>query len=51
MECMNDDIISSEENITSLKKDLSKYYKNDDFSKCKNMGEILQNCLDIIKKD
>jgi len=40
--CMENDSISTEENISSLKKELAKHYNNNDFLKCKNMGQILR---------
>jgi len=43
--CMENDSISTEENISSLKKELAKHYKNQDFLKCNNMGQILRKNL------
>lgn len=40
--CMENDSISTEENILSLKTELSKHYNNQDFLKCNNMGQILR---------
>jgi len=40
--CMENDSISTEENISTLKKELAKHYNNDDFLNCKNMGQILR---------
>ncbi len=51
IDCMNNSIVSTKEKIEQLKKELAKYYKNKDFLNCKNMGSIVQTCLDIIKKD
>ncbi len=51
MDCMVVDEISTIEKIERLRSDLSKYYKDTSFKACKNMGEILQKCLDNIRKD
>jgi len=40
--CMENDTISTEENISSLKNDLARHYENTDFLKCKNMGQVLR---------
>ncbi|HSJ66481.1 MAG TPA: hypothetical protein VK921_02350 [Anditalea sp.] len=49
--CMENDSISTEENITSLKMELAKHYHNTDFLKCKNMGHILRlNLQQLITK-
>ncbi|WP_143960673.1 hypothetical protein [Litoribacter populi] len=51
LKAMEQDSISTPENINSLKKDLAKHYKNDDFLKCKNMGQILRlNLQQVITK-
>lgn len=48
---MERDVISTSENITLLKTDLSNHYKNSDFLKCENMGQILRlNLQQVISK-
>lgn len=49
--CMENDTISTEENISSLKMELAKHYHNEDFFNCKNMGQILRlNLQQLITK-
>jgi len=49
--CMENDTISTDENISSLKKDLAHHYNNQDFLKCKNMGQLLRmNLQQLITK-
>ena len=43
---MENDTISLPENIISLKMDLAKHYGNDNFLKCKNMGQIMKASLE-----
>ena len=38
-------------NINSLKMDLYNYYGGKEFLKCKNMGELVQVCLDTISSN
>lgn len=45
---MEKDKISLPENVDSLKKDLAKHYKNDNFLTCQNMGEILRKSLETV---
>jgi hypothetical protein len=45
---MEDDLISTPENTESLKKELAKHYQNDQFLKCKNMGQILRVSLGLM---
>lgn len=48
---MEHDTISTTENIESLKNDLAKHYKNENFLSCKSMGSILRESLEqVIKK-
>ncbi|MFD2200625.1 hypothetical protein [Shivajiella indica] len=47
---MENDVISTQENIDSLKKDLAKHYKDNDFLNCKNMGQILRVSLSQVLK-
>lgn len=48
LHCMENDTISLPENIESLRKDLSKHYKNSTFLKCKNMGQIVRESLNQV---
>lgn len=50
LKTMENDIISTKENIDTLKKDLAKHYKNDKFLKCSNMGQILRESLEQVLK-
>lgn len=45
---MEEDEISTPENTESLKKELAKHYQNDQFLKCKNMGQILRVSLGLM---
>ena len=45
---MMHDELSLPEHIHHLKMDLYNYYGGKDFLKCKNMGEVVQVCLDTI---
>lgn len=45
---MESDTISTDENTESLKNDLARHYKNMNFYKCKNMGEILRMSLNQV---
>jgi len=48
--CMENDTISTQENIETLKKDLTRHYKNEEFLKCRNMGNILRESLNQVLK-
>lgn len=48
--CMENDKISTQENIDSLKRDLAKHYKNEKFLNCTNMGQILRQSLEQVLK-
>lgn len=48
--CMENDKISTRENIDSLKQDLAKHYKNEKFLSCTNMGQILRQSLEQVLK-
>ena len=50
LESMENDIISTEVNVDTLKEDLSKFYKNKEFMKCSNMGSILRVSLEQVLK-
>ncbi|WP_405296690.1 hypothetical protein [Algibacter sp. Ld11] len=45
LSCMNDDTISTEENISLLKSKIFDYTQDIEFKRCKNMGDILKNTL------
>lgn len=45
---MSKDNISTPENVTSLKKDLARHYKEKAFLKCSNMGEIVRQSLETV---
>ncbi|MFN3801458.1 hypothetical protein [Belliella pelovolcani] len=47
---MEQDKISTPENIAHLKIDLAKHYKNEKFLSCKNMGAILRESLEQVIK-
>lgn len=47
---MENDVISTPENITSLRQDLAKHYHNPKFLDCKNMGQILRESLETVKR-
>jgi hypothetical protein len=48
LEAMETDDLSTPENILSLKKELAIYYKEEQFLKCQNMGQILRTSLELI---
>jgi hypothetical protein len=50
LHCMENDVISTPENIDSLKKDLARHYLDDTFLACKNMGHILRVSLSQVLK-
>jgi HEPN domain-containing protein len=50
LKTMENDTISTKENIESLKKDLAKHYKNEKYLECTNMGQILRESLDQVVK-
>lgn len=45
LKCMEEDIISTPDNVASLKADLAQHYKNNAFLQCKNMGQLLRLSL------
>lgn len=47
---MEHDTISTKANIDSLKIDLARHYKNENFLSCKNMGAILRESLEQVLK-
>ena len=50
LKTMESDTISTQENTESLKKDLSRHYKNDKFLASNNMGNILRLSLEQVRK-
>lgn len=45
LKCMEEDSISTPENVASLKAELAYHYKNNAFLQCKNMGQLLRLSL------
>ncbi len=45
LKCMEEDVISTPENVASLKSELAYHYKNHAFLQCKNMGQLLRLSL------
>ncbi|WP_162342815.1 hypothetical protein [Cyclobacterium salsum] len=45
---MEKDLLSTEENTYTLKQELGRHYKNADFLRCNNMGEILRISLNQV---
>ncbi|MFC0261188.1 hypothetical protein [Fontibacter flavus] len=50
LKSLEEDTISTPENIDSLKKELAKHYQNPDFLKCSKMGQILRISLEQVLK-
>lgn len=51
LESMEQDIISTPENVYSLKYDLAHHYHNNAFLQCKNMGQLLRlSLLQVVNK-
>jgi hypothetical protein len=48
IETMKKDNLSLPENLESLKLDLSKHYHNQDFLKCRSMGEVVELSLKLV---
>ena len=51
LDCMVDDTISKKEHIDLLKSKIYEYTNDLKFKKSKNMGEILKNALDYVKRN
>ena len=51
LDCMLNDSISKEENITQLKMKIFEYTQDVEFKKSKNMGEVLKNALEYVKRN
>lgn len=50
LQCMERDVLAPESNTISLKSELARHYKNNEFLACQNMGEILRLSLNQIVK-
>ncbi|MDN5203305.1 hypothetical protein QQ008_18100 [Fulvivirgaceae bacterium BMA10] len=52
LDAMQNDVISTQENVELLRNELAEHYKNKVFLKCETMGQILKNSLKtaLIKK-
>jgi hypothetical protein len=51
LDCMVDDTISKKEHIDLLKSKIYEYTNDIKFMKSKNMGEVLKNALDYVKRN
>lgn len=51
LDCMLNDSISKEENISQLKMKIFEYTQDKVFKKSKNMGEVLKNALEYVKRN
>ncbi|MEJ2113801.1 MAG: hypothetical protein P8X62_08960, partial [Flavobacteriaceae bacterium] len=51
IDCMISDTISNKDNITQLKSTIYDYTLDVNFKRSKNMGEILKNALDFVKRN
>lgn len=51
MLAMCDETLASEVNIKKLSKDLAQHYEDKDFLKCKNMGELVRQSLNMLIKN
>ncbi|MEP5255264.1 hypothetical protein [Winogradskyella rapida] len=51
LDCMEADVISTPAHIERLKEDIYNYTMDLNFRKSKNMGEILKNALDFVKRN
>lgn len=49
--CMKNDTISTDENVELLKKQVYDFTKDITFKKSNNMGEILENALDFVRRN
>ena len=48
IDCMTRDTLSTENNIKNLRRELAKYYKDNRFLDCSNMGEIVKTSLRML---
>jgi hypothetical protein len=48
IETMKKDTLSLPENLESLKQDLARHYKNNNFLTCKSMGEVVELSLKLV---
>lgn len=50
LNAMKKDELAPDKNVKQLRRDLSAYYEDSDFLKCRNMGEILELSLEMLWK-
>lgn len=48
LSAMKKDVLSTPENVQSLRKELADFYRDKNFMNCKNMGEILEHSLRVM---
>lgn len=48
LKAMKSDRLSNPQNISKLKKELAKFYEEEDFLNCNNMGEIVAMSLEML---
>lgn len=51
LDCMQDDVISSTDHIDMLKEEIYHYTNDMEFRRSENMGYILKNALDFVKRN
>ena len=51
LDCMENDIISIPKHIDLLKEEIYNYTNDVEFRRCQNMGGILKNALDFVKRN
>lgn len=51
MEAMCDETLASKVNVKKLSQDLAHHYNDKDFLKCRNMGELVRQSLDMLVKN
>lgn len=51
IDCMTRDTLSTENNIKHLRRELAKYYKDNRFLDCSNMGEIVKTSLRMLLEE
>ncbi|WP_075341428.1 hypothetical protein [Tenacibaculum agarivorans] len=49
--CMKNDEVSTDENIEQLKMQIYEFTKDISFKRSKNMGEVLENALDFVRRN
>ena len=48
---MKKDIVSKKENVENLKNEIYKFTNEENFKKCKSMGELMEQTLDYLKRN